>query len=85
MHYDSVERAWSVNGGGRPYIYIYIYTYIIINITIYVKIYIYIFIRQTLRSWNVHAPKTCTQLSSVQVPTLEGSNCMFQLSLCISV
>ena len=28
MHYDSVERAWSVNGGGRPYIYIYIYIYI---------------------------------------------------------
>ena len=22
MHIDSVERAWSVNGGGRPYIYI---------------------------------------------------------------
>ena len=25
MHYDSVERAWSVNGGGGDHVYIYIY------------------------------------------------------------
>ena len=25
MHYDSLEEAWSVNGGGGDHIYIYIY------------------------------------------------------------
>ena len=35
MHYDSVERAWSVNGGGGAgatiYIYIYMYTHTYIH------------------------------------------------------
>ena len=41
MHYDSVERAWSVNGGGATiYIYIHIHVYILILTYIYF-IYIY--------------------------------------------
>ena len=37
MHYDSVERAWSVNGAGGDHIYIYI--------SMYIHIYIYICIQ----------------------------------------
>ena len=37
MHYDSVERAWSVNGAGGDHIYIYTY------LCIYIFIYIYVY------------------------------------------
>ena len=41
MHYDSVERAWSVNGGEADHPYIYIYIYICMYVYTCV-IYIYI-------------------------------------------
>ena len=41
MHYDSVERAWSVNGGGGDHIYIYICMYVCMCVYIYVYVYIY--------------------------------------------
>ena len=48
MHYDSVERAWSVNGGGATiyiYIYIYIYFYIHTHVCMHVRMYVCLYVR----------------------------------------
>ena len=43
MRYDSLERAWSVNGGG-DHIYIYIEMLYIDIVYIYVCIYVYMYV-----------------------------------------